>query len=580
VLSARDARRGLIVAAACRMARSLGIRPQMSLSEAIGLSQRAGHNLHQRFTPTATTPSTNPASSRLELQVVEHDPQEDLERLCQLAEEAQRFSPIVGLEPLGPKPWAGIHLFQPQGLMLDIRGLGPLFGGEKQLAQQLGQWLASYGYQAVIAIADTVGAAWALSRYGWRIHIHTPTETSIANQPTETNQQTNADSQTETNQHNPAILAPLIQPQYDPNISADTAEQISNPILSWYLEPLPVEALRLSPPAVHKLQRLGIQTIGELLHLPRHSLASRLGDEVPTRLAQILGEVPETFAAWRPLPDFYLEQRLEYPTDRQDSLSELLRQMVYKLTLKMKQQGQGALRIQCCMRGAETPPRLLQLGLFRPSADPHHIQTLLVSQLERHWEEPASIDHVTLQVMLVEPLMWQQPQLFDSDTVKHRQQLGLFLDSLSSRLGRNQVLQPVVEGDPIPEGTMIYRPWTGRRTTGEKQSTTKKLAARWERRTPEPTPEDPLRRPLQLLPQPQKIQVISVVPDSDPAQFGYQGKLFRIIRCWGPERLESGWWRGPSQRRDYYRVETEQHQWWWLFRQLDNGLWFLHGSFD
>ena len=120
VLSARDSRRGLIVAAACRLARSLGIRPQMSLSEAIGLSQRA-----TRVPPNTST--STPTQTNFELQIVEHDPQEDLEKLCQLAEEAQRFSPIVGLEPLGSKPWAGIALFQTQGLMLDIRGIGPLF---------------------------------------------------------------------------------------------------------------------------------------------------------------------------------------------------------------------------------------------------------------------------------------------------------------------------------------------------------------------------------------------------------------------------------------------------------------------
>lgn len=524
VLSARDSRRGLIVAAACRLARSMGIRPQMSLSEAIGLSQRATRSL---------PPHTSPTPHTFELQIVEHDPQEDLERLCQLAEEAQRFSPIVGLEPIDTKPWAGIAILQPQGLMLDIRGLGHLFGSETQLAQQLNTWLNNHGYQAIVAVADTIGAAWGLSRYGWRSY--------------------------STN--------PIIQSSTDST-------------LPDYLAPLPVEALRLSLPAAQKLQRLGIYTIGELLQLPRHSLASRLGDEVPTRLAQILGEIPETFPAWRPLPDFCLEQRLEYPTDRQDSLSELLKQMIATLTQKLKQQGQGALRIQCCLRGIETPPRLLQLGLFRPSSDPQHIHSLLASQLERHWEEPAAIEHVTMQVMLVEPLVWQQTQLFESDNVKHRQQLGLFLDSLSSRLGRNQVLQPAIEGDALPEGTVLYRPWTGRKTSGEKQSTAKKIIARWERRSPEPTPEDPLRRPLQLFAKPHKIQVTSVVPDGEPAQFGYQGKLQRIIRCWGPERIESGWWRGPSQRRDYYRVETDQHQWWWLFRQLDTSDWFLHGSFD
>jgi len=556
VLSARDSRRGLIVVAACRTARSLGIRANISLSEAVGLGQRSQH----------------------ELQVVEYDPQEDLDRLCQLAEEAQQFSPIVGLEPLDNKPWSGLTLSQPQGLMLDIRGLGSLFGSEENLALQIQQWLIGHGYQAIVGIADTVGAAWALSRYGWRVHsqIHPQEETqepwfAPIIQPPQPPASSQSDSTT---------VAPQTLNSSYPSTANEPHKIHNQPSLRWYVEPLPVEALRLPHPAVQKMQRLGVINIGDLLQLPRHSLASRLGDEVPTRIAQILGEIAETFAVWRPLPEYYLEQRLEYPTDRQDSLSELLRRMITNLTRKLRQQGEGALRIHCCMRAVEAAPRLLQLGLFRPTAEAEHLHALLAGQLERHWEEPASIDQVTLQITLVEPLVWQQPELFDNDNHKHRQQLALFLDSLSSRLGRNQVLQPHIEGDPIPESTVSYRPWTGRRNTGEKQSTARKLAARWEQRSPEPTPQDPLRRPLQLLSKPQHLSVTALAPDGEPAQFGYEGKLHRIMRCWGPERIESGWWRGPSQRRDYYRVETDRQQWWWIFRQIDTGEWLLHGIFD
>ena len=49
-------------------------------------------------------------------------------------------------------------------------------------------------------------------------------------------------------------------------------------------------------------------------------------------------------------------------------------------------------------------------------------------------------------------------------------------------------------------------------------------------------------------------------------------------RTWGPERIQTGWWRGHYIRRDYYRVETTTGQRFWLFRR--RGHWFLHGVFD
>ena len=72
------------------------------------------------------------------------------------------------------------------------------------------------------------------------------------------------------------------------------------------------------------------------------------------------------------------------------------------------------------------------------------------------------------------------------------------------------------------------------------------------------------------------MRLLATAPD----QFYYRGRWMPITAAQGPERLESGWWRGPSVRRDYYRVATEQGSWWWLYRDLNSGKWYLHGMFD
>ena len=65
-----------------------------------------------------------------------------------------------------------------------------------------------------------------------------------------------------------------------------------------------------------------------------------------------------------------------------------------------------------------------------------------------------------------------------------------------------------------------------------------------------------------------------------PRQFCLAGKQYRLARHWGPERIETGWWRGQSAGRDYFRVETATGARYWLFRRLRDGKWFLHGTFE
>ena len=46
----------------------------------------------------------------------------------------------------------------------------------------------------------------------------------------------------------------------------------------------------------------------------------------------------------------------------------------------------------------------------------------------------------------------------------------------------------------------------------------------------------------------------------------------------GPDRMEGGWWDGPSIKRDYY-IARKRRAVHWLF-QRDDGIWFLHGVFS
>ena len=76
------------------------------------------------------------------------------------------------------------------------------------------------------------------------------------------------------------------------------------------------------------------------------------------------------------------------------------------------------------------------------------------------------------------------------------------------------------------------------------------------------------------------LAVVAVVPDGPPVHFPWQGHPQRIAHMWGPERIETGWWRNRLVGRDYYRVEAADGRRYWLFRRLRDGQWFLHGMFE
>ena len=88
-------------------------------------------------------------------------------------------------------------------------------------------------------------------------------------------------------------------------------------------------------------------------------------------------------------------------------------------------------------------------------------------------------------------------------------------------------------------------------------------------------------RPILLDPAPHPLDVQTGQPPfHHPCSLRYGNDWQTVQCCWGPERIETGWWRGEMVRRDYYRIELTSGRQLWLFHQPDNSLWFHHGAFD
>src|SRR5262249_29767092 len=128
----------------CRRALQVGVRAGMPLAEALAVEPR--------------------------LNVHEENSQSEVQALEKLAAWGQRYSPIIGLEEGSA----------PESLLLDVTGCAACFGGEERLAQRAVRDLRVLGYTAHIALADTVGAAWALARCVRNFQIVPPQETEKA----------------------------------------------------------------------------------------------------------------------------------------------------------------------------------------------------------------------------------------------------------------------------------------------------------------------------------------------------------------------------------------------------------------
>jgi protein ImuB len=328
------------------------------------------------------------------------------------------------------------------------------------------------------------------------------------------------------------------------------------------IAPLSIAALRLPPDIVDILIELGIAEIGQLLALPRDAVAARFDPKLLLRLDQATGLVPETIASQRPLPEITSGIELEYPTADQHALDVVLRELLERLTRNLAEREQGAIQIECRLQCEDTGPIEFVVGLFRASAHAAHLLELARMQLER-LSLPGPVTAVKLAVLVAASLRLQQRELFEQRVSEGRRQVGLLVDRLSNRLGREAVVRAIPQADAQPELAFRYEP----------------LAGVTPRNGPPPRWK-PLPRPLRLEHPPIALEVLSVVPHGPPIQFPLDGDMHRVARAWGPERIQTGWWRGRYVQRDYYRIETTTGRRFWLFRRLNDAKWFLHGAFE
>jgi protein ImuB len=76
---------------------------------------------------------------------------------------------------------------------------------------------------------------------------------------------------------------------------------------------------------------------------------------------------------------------------------------------------------------------------------------------------------------------------------------------------------------------------------------------------------------------------VMVSPSDDrngrPILFRHRGNVHELKHVIGPERISGEWWRGHFKTRDYFDVEDQSGQRFWIFRVGETGKWFVQGMF-
>ncbi len=335
------------------------------------------------------------------------------------------------------------------------------------------------------------------------------------------------------------------------------------------LAPLPLPALRLAPETITGLHRLGLASIGALEAAPRAPMALRFGASIAERLDQAHGRRDEPLTPVLPRESIQAALPLAEPVLTAEALATLITRLVEDLCRGLEKRALGARRLDLLLTRVDGSLQALRIGTARSVRDTGHLTRLMVRQIEQI-EPGFGIEQARLVASLAEPLQASQQQGLAGEMVAGKADLSPLIDRLANRPGIRRLYRLAPVESEVPERSLARLP---------------ALAAPTEESWPAALP-----RPARLLPRPEPVETMALLPDQPPVFFSWRGKRRRVKRADGPERIFGEWWLDDAEWfavRDYFCVEDEEGRRFWLFRNGDGAdeatgsmRWFLHGFFS
>ena len=334
----------VVVTSANHLALAAGIVPSMSLADA-----------------RAITPS---------LERQDEQPELPAKLLSRLAEWCLRFTPHVSTD-------------LPDGLILDVTGCSHLWGGDVPYLDTIIKRIKLRGYDIQVAMADTIGAAWAIARY---------------------------------------------------SKSCVVSEGMHGEIL----KNLPPQALRIDREIVERLHKLGLHFIGQFSSISRSTLRRRFGNELLTRMDQIFGREEESFVPLFP-PEPYQErlpcmEPIVTGTGIEIALTTLLKKLCYRL----EQEHKGVRKINFKAYRVDGKIEEVRVETSKSTHNLKHLFKLFLTKLQSI--EPAlGIELFILEISRVEDCYPVQEKIWEGSGGLHDVRLAELIDRLGSRFGLQSI---------------------------------------------------------------------------------------------------------------------------------------------
>jgi len=317
---------------------------------------------------------------------------------------------------------------------------------------------------------------------------------------------------------------------------------------------------------VEELRVLGFERIGELAGKPRASLTLRFGPELGRCLDQALGCLSQPIDPVRPEDLIEVRRNFVEPIAASETIARYTGKLVIALCEALEAKGLGAKRLDLLFHLVDNIIEAIRIGTALPVRDAKRLTRLICDKIETI-DPGFGIEIMRLAATLADPLPPRQTNFSLSEETEA--DISGLIDTLANRVGLRRLYRFAPVLSDVPERSV-------RRIAPLAPNT----GATWPDHWP---------RPARLLPIPEPIETIALLPDHPPVAFTWRGIRRRVKRADGPERVFGEWWKRDAELaavRDYFRVEDDGGERFWIYRSGDgedgatgSHRWFLHGIF-
>jgi protein ImuB len=328
------------------------------------------------------------------------------------------------------------------------------------------------------------------------------------------------------------------------------------------LSPLPLEALRISPAETLSLVETGLQNLEDLFSLPFKDIGRRFGPLVFKRLNQILGRIEEPLRLLKLSKTITVKRQFETPISNKQTVSLWANYLIQDLFKKLQAivMTAGSYELFFLLENDMPITRNISLGLA--SGNFSHIASVIGTSIESlSFSHSVKMIKITA-LDLIQPIK-SQIEISDPKGCEFEigKSLNEYLNLLGQKIGRQNITRPYFLDSYIPENSYNFLPINKDQNyslNGHMQD-----------------------RPSLIFPKPEKLTAISMLPDKAPSLLNLNGEKLKIIKGFGPERINNEWWNSTLREanfyRDYYKVLDEKGRWLWLYRESGTLDWFLQG---